>query len=214
MTTTPILFPELRALYDQYLTAKDSDERSTINSNVISLLRRTNVATTADNSKDQALELGLYWLGYFAIELNNTGYGASRLYAHDMDKFFHMALDNNLVPNIVRSQKNRNIFACVCLKALALANRTGGLKENSLIPTVLETWTGKVPTKDNLASLPSSIDYLYGPAVWTFFRDEVKNDSEMLSHLYGMNLPLPEFQPGDARAGKDSIMEMLPTDFS
>lgn len=159
-------------------------------------------AASEDNiqNKQTAKLLSEYWLTHFSTSLIRTN-DAER-YLNDIDLFIRIITKNEVVADVVKEAKHSNMLACVCMVRTSLAGlyHSHAVKYN--MEDMLTQWFDKPPQKSSLYSLEKMVDYLYGDAAWSMYREDVAWASQVPGYLWSLGLPL---------AAEKSVNQVSPT---
>lgn len=153
--------------------------------------------------------LGTLWLNHYRDHLLFPA--ASELLTTDLDVAIQRVVKPGLVEWFTRNLHNVNLLACLSMQRVR-AQWFGYEHPNThSVKDLLGTWSGLPVPSDTTTSLQDMCAFLYGPATWDIYRNDVQEDSQLARYLWLQEVPLAScFYPSSPTV----VIEPLPLDIS
>lgn len=162
-----------------------------------------------DDPRDIRLEIAGFWMEAVAANIKEAlslSFNASQL-----DSAIALFDDETVLSTVLMNPDNAHYLACMCMER---TKHAGGLRAQgpSLVERdFLERWSGREVEQDVLTKLEGTVNFLYGPAVWSLYAAEVKNEATIPAYLAANKVPLTGVMPNP---GSTQTSEALPYDLS
>lgn len=143
--------------------------------------------TTDDRVRD---ELIAHWLKYFNYLTNVPIKTVFENDAHSIDLFVSFLMKTERLEELKKDSLASSVLAFISVCRGFYCEQGTPLPPFNNVRYMLDKWCGKSIPEDTLKNTASVVDFIYGPACWDLYRNDVDRDNEMPSHLFKLGLPL------------------------
>lgn len=158
---------------------------------------------------DIATLLAQHWLRYYDLTPDKVSMSNQMLSYFDLAVLFIERDD--VLPTVLENPDNDKHLACMCMARAYRVSQGYCLSDGVNIRNLLEKWRGRPAPESATSTLKDTVDYLYGPAVWTLYSNDVKYEYKLVTLLRELGLPLLPVALDKPFSGKENN---LPFDLS
>lgn len=183
----------LEKCLNQFSVQQPEDIRQARHKRFADTLRNTHF--NHKNALDSASTILLlnYWLKHLeiSVEISNPDvYGEGFDKNYDCDEIVELLIKHNLISEYTSDESSRRTVALLCLLRLQSKYQGAHLPIENNVVSLIEQWMGRPVNKQEIETLEHAVNLLYGPAVWSLYRDEVKRERDLPEYLWLNKIPI------------------------